>query len=282
MAGRVGFELHGATSRHQSLSTSSSVRSNGRKSESSQLEAQSGTGCRRSTSKAVDRLQPNLMTLIPLHVLGGAVAILSGLAALFASKGGPLHRKSGTVFVYAMLVMSLSGAIIAVGREGAAINIPAGLVTAYLAVTALLTVRAPSERSRKVERAAMVAAFVLSAGSLISAIITANSGQAGFVFPVLMFGLLALFGGVGDRRMLRVGVLPGRERLRRHLWRMCTGLFVAAASFFLGPVRRIPEPLRLAPFRLIPLLVLVTMVYWLWRYRRKHTALRQGLRPWSE
>jgi uncharacterized membrane protein len=65
------------------------------------------------------------MTLIPFHVLGGAIAILSGLAALSAWKGGPLHRKAGTVFVYAMLVMSLSGVIIAVGRAGAAINIPA-------------------------------------------------------------------------------------------------------------------------------------------------------------
>ena len=217
------------------------------------------------------------MTLIPFHVLGGAVAILSGLTALFAGKGGLLHRRSGTVFVCAMLVMSLSGAVIAVGREGAAINIPAGLVTAYLVVTALLTVRPPSERSRNVERAAMVAAFVLSAGCLVSAIITANSGEPGFVVPVLMFGLLALFGGIGDGRMLRAGGLRGRERLRRHLWRMCTGLFVAAASFFLGPVRRIPEPLRLAPFRLIPLLVLVTMAYWLWRYRRKRTAHSAGV-----
>jgi uncharacterized membrane protein len=216
------------------------------------------------------------MTLIPVHVLGGSVAILSGLVALFAWKGGPLHRKSGTVFVYAMLVMSLSGAIIAVGREGAAINIPAGLVTAYLIVTGLLTVRPPTERSRQLERGAMVAAFVFSVGSCLSAIVVAGSGEVGFVFPVLMFGLVALLGGIGDRRMLHAGGLQGSQRLRRHLWRMCTGLFVASGSFFLGPVRRIPEPLRMAPFRLIPLLVLVTMAYWLWRYRRKRMSRPVG------
>ena len=53
------------------------------------------------------------------------------------SRAERLHRKSGMVFVYAMLVMSLSGAVMAVGRPGAAINIPAGLVTAYLVITAL-------------------------------------------------------------------------------------------------------------------------------------------------
>ena len=72
------------------------------------------------------------MTLIPLHVIAGAIAIVSGFVALYALKGARLHRKSGTIFVYAMLVMSLSGAVMAVGRAGAAMNIPAGLVTAYL------------------------------------------------------------------------------------------------------------------------------------------------------
>src|SRR5206468_9368550 len=97
-------------------------------------------------------------------------------------------------------------------------------------------------------------------------------GNAGFVFPLLLFGILALSAGVGDRRMIRAGGLQGTPRLKRHLWRMSVALSIAAASFFLGPVRRIPEPLRSPAFRLIPLVVLVTMVYWLWRFRRKGTS----------
>jgi len=216
------------------------------------------------------------MTLVPLHVLGGAIAIVSGLLALFAPKGQPLHRRSGTVFVYAMLLMSLSGVVMAAGRQGAAINIPAGLVTAYLVTTALLTVRTPSARSRRVERGAMVAAFALGLASVVSAIVAARRGQPGFAIPILVFGLVVFSAGAGDRRMLRAGGLEGRARLKRHIWRMSTGLFIAAASFFLGPVRRIPEPLRAAPFRFIPLLVLLTMVYWLWRYRRGRTMIRSA------
>ena len=105
------------------------------------------------------------MTLIPFHVIAGAIAIVSGLVALYAFKGGTLHRKSGTIFAYAMLVMSLSGAVMAVGREGAAINIPAGLVTAYLVITSLATVRAPFAGSRRLDRGAMVAAFAIGAGA---------------------------------------------------------------------------------------------------------------------
>src|SRR5262245_44524787 len=147
------------------------------------------------------------MLLIPFHVLGGATAIVFGLLALLAPKGRPLHRGSGTVFVYSMLLMALSGAAIAVGREGATVNIPAGLVTAYLVATAWLTVRTPSARSRQIERGAMVAAFALSLGSLVSAIVAARGGRVGFAIPAAMFGLVALSAGLGDRRMLGAGRL---------------------------------------------------------------------------
>ena len=116
----------------------------------------------------------------------------------------------------------------------------------------------------------MVVAFTIGVGSLLVAMSGAVS--AGMAYPLVMFALVALFAGEGDRRMIRAGGLKGAARLRRHLWRMCVALFIAAASFFLGPVRRIPEPLRLPALKLIPLVVLVTMVYWLWRYRRKRTA----------
>ena len=55
---------------------------------------------------------------------------------------------------------------------------------------------------------------------------------------------------------------------------MCTGLFIAAASFFLGPPARVPEPLRLLPFRMLPLVALVAMAFWLWRLRAHRKSAR--------
>ena len=214
------------------------------------------------------------MTLIPVHVVAGALAILTGYVALFAAKGARVHRGSGQIFVGAMLVMSLTGAVVAVGRPGAAVNIPAGLVTAYLIATAFATVRPPSPRRRQFERAAMIAAFAFAVVSIAIAI----SGTQGiFTAPLMMFGLIALLGANGDRRMLHGGGLQGQPRLRRHLWRMCTGLFVAAASFFLGPPARVPEPLRLPPFRMIPLVALAAMAFWLWRLRAGRKLARAAV-----
>jgi len=56
-------------------------------------------------------------------------------------------------------------------------------------------------------------------------------------------GTVMLLAAAGDVRMLLRGGIQGAQRIARHLWRMCFGLFIAAGSFFLGPSNR--------PFRLL-------------------------------
>src|SRR3954464_6587645 len=77
------------------------------------------------------------MTLT-VHIAAGTVAIIVGFVTLAATKGGPTHRRLGLLFVYTMLIMSLLGAATAaVWDRVAFINVPAGLLTAYLVITAL-------------------------------------------------------------------------------------------------------------------------------------------------
>ena len=75
----------------------------------------------------------------------------------------------------------------------------------------------------------------------------------------------------GDIRLMRLGRLQVTSRLRRHLWRMCFALFIAAGSFFSIRARVakvFPEPLTTPAMRALPvLLVFVAMFFWLWRVR---------------
>ena len=48
------------------------------------------------------------MSLLPIHTVAGLIAIVAGFVAVFALKGMKLHRKSGMIFVYAMVILSLS------------------------------------------------------------------------------------------------------------------------------------------------------------------------------
>ena len=53
---------------------------------------------------------------------------------------------------------------------------------------------------------------------------------------------------------------------------MCFALVIAAFSFFLGQAKVIPKPYRIFPLLVIPpVVVLVTLMYWLWRVRVRQT-----------
>ena len=78
------------------------------------------------------------MTL--LHILAGLLELISGALALSAHKGGKLYRKSGMILVYGMSVLSASGAVMAAWKPDR-ISVLAGLLTFYLVLTALFTVR---------------------------------------------------------------------------------------------------------------------------------------------
>jgi len=216
------------------------------------------------------------MTLV-VHILAGCLGLLSGYVALYVTKGATLHRKSGMLFVYAMLTMSTLGMVIATVRDvGPAINIPAGLLTFYLVTTGLITVRPPVANARRLNAGLMLVALgVFLADLTFTFQAFANGGQRKGMppWPFIMFGVVGLLGSIGDFRMLRSGSLQGPRRLARHLWRMCFALFIAALSFFIGQAKVLPKAIRIPGLLALPvLLVLITMFYWLWRVRRRRTS----------
>jgi len=53
------------------------------------------------------------MTSLAIHGIAGSLGLIVGFLALFAAKGGRLHRQSGMTFVYAMMTVGLMGAVMA-------------------------------------------------------------------------------------------------------------------------------------------------------------------------
>lgn len=212
--------------------------------------------------------------LVMLHIAAGGVGIVSGFVALGAAKGGPAHRKVGTVFCVAMLTMAGLAAMLA-ALGGQKFNTIAGTFTVYLVTTAWTTVRR-GEAPRRIDLAAMVVAFaVATAGFVLGGLAAASpygledgdpsSGrEPGLYFA---FAILATLAGALDLRALRSGGLTGAPRLARHLWRMCLALFIAAGSFFLGQADEIPQALRGPHLMIPPLAALALMAFWLVRVR---------------
>jgi len=215
-----------------------------------------------------------------IHVMGGLVALLSGAVALYALKGAKLHRRSGMIFVYAMLVMSSTGALMSVLHLNVG-NVMAGVLTFYLVLTALLTVRRPALEVTPVDRVAMLAVLTVGLTAVtfgIAAVRSATGKIHGLPPPVyFMFGTVALLSAFGDLRVMRGWRTGGGFRIKRHLWRMCFALFIATASFFLGPSQRLPALLRHSPLRPVPvLIVLAVMFFWLARVSLRSRRLPEA------
>lgn len=211
-----------------------------------------------------------------IHVIGAVIGLLSGFLALGARKGSPLHRTSGKVFVYAMLGMASTGAAIAAFR-GQEASIIAGLLTAYLVVTGVMTVRPATAHARALAIGACAVALVVGIGAVtlgFAALGAPRRALDGVPFVAFfMFGTVALLAARGDVRILRAGQPRGVPRLTRHIWRMCYALWIASASFFQGPRARVaailPEPLLHPLLLAVPtVLVLAAMIYWLLRIRK--------------
>jgi uncharacterized membrane protein len=215
-----------------------------------------------------------------VHILAGGLGLASGFLALYSAKGTALHRRSGMLFVFAMLAMCVGGlAITAVRGAAPAINVPAGLLTAYLVITSVTTIRRPraeQSRSRWLDVGAMLVALAVGVACLtfgFEAVARGGARNGIPAFPFFLIGSVSLLAGISDIRIVRSGRLRGASRLARHQWRMCFALFIAALSFFLGQAKVIPEPIRILPLLWLPVVaVLVTMFYWLWRVRTRRTV----------
>ena len=216
----------------------------------------------------------------PIHIAAGLVALVAGAIALYATKGSPLHRRAGMVFVVAMLAMSSTGALMALFIKPNPVNVMAGSLTFYLVSTGVLTVKRTVGQMRGSIALFMAAALALGSWALTMGLAAAASPR-GFIEgvpapPLFIFAFAGIGGALLDGRMLRAGGIEGKHRIARHLWRMGLAMWIATSSFFLGQPKVFPEFLRQQiGIRAIPvLLVAGVVVYWLVRTlaRRRRAA----------
>jgi uncharacterized membrane protein len=221
------------------------------------------------------------MTLLAfvLHIGAGALGLLSGVIAVCARKGGPLHRKAGTVFVASMLVMAVFACYLAVVMPDQLVNVFIGIFALYLVGTAWLTVRRKDGNVGVPERIALLVSLCLCLPFAILSIQLATrstpllKSAVPFEGPVLIaiygFTLLLAIAAIGDARLVLSGEIAGVSRISRHLWRMCLGLTLAAGSGFTnGFARLLPGPYHVPTVFFLPQFIpLLLLAFWLIRVR---------------
>jgi uncharacterized membrane protein len=216
---------------------------------------------------------------IVIHVGGGTIGLVSGTIAIFARKGGALHRKAGTVFVVSMLIMAVFAAYLGVAVPDQLVNLVIGTLTFYLVATAWMAVWRREGAVGLPEKIAFGIILVVLAPFAILAFQLATGMEPLFKSAVPYKGpvTIAVYGftsvmaiaAIADAKMLVSGGISGAPRIARHLWRMCLGLTLAAGSAFTnGLPRLLPGPLHVPPAFFVPqFLPLILLIFWMIRVR---------------
>jgi hypothetical protein len=203
-----------------------------------------------------------------MHIAAGTVSLIAGAASLALRKGGGAHLRAGRLFAPAMLLMSSSGALLALAK-GQPDNVVVGALTFYLVATGWRALRAPRCWS-PFDAVALVWVGLTALASFAYGLTAASSPDArhGGVPAPDLFGLaviVAAFAGSDLRRFVR-GVASPQQRLRRHVWRMCFAMFIATLSLFFGQAQVFPDAVRATAVHLVPVfLVAGVTLYWLIR-----------------
>lgn len=211
------------------------------------------------------------MPILVLHIVAGTLGMLSGFVAMALRKGSRRHGLAGDVFVLSMLCLSLSGVFLAIMKAQPG-NIIGGTLTFYLVSTAWLIARRKDGETSILDWGGLLIGLALTSVEMTWGVQAAMSAT-GLKYdyppgPYFFMGSVALLATVGDVRLLWHGGVLGRQRIARHLWRMCFAWFIASASIFLARQHLFPVFMkRTGMLFLLSFLPLLLMVFWLVRVR---------------
>ena len=224
-------------------------------------------------------------TILDLHIVSGTLGMLSGFVAVFLRKGSRRHGIAGHVFVLSMMSLSLTGVYLALMKTQPG-NVIGGTLTFYLVTTAWLTARRKTPETGWLDWGALIMVVALTSVELTWGTQAAMS-PTGLKYgyppgPYFFMGSVAALAALGDARMMVRRGISGRQRIARHLWRMCFGLFIASASIFLARQHLFPAFMRKTGMLMVlSFLPLVLLTYWMIRVRvgkarRKYEGITGG------
>lgn len=200
--------------------------------------------------------------LLSIHILSGTISLILGLYLMAAKKGTRLHKKTGRVFFYAMLLSAIIALPMSYLHPSYFLFL-IGFFTIYMLLTGVryLKIREPKD--------VQVIDWILTAGIFLFALFFVSTGirnlitgnSFGTVF--LVFGSLGWLFAYQDFKNYR-----GRSGIRNfnlttHLQRM-TGSYIASSTAFLV-VNNTFLPAALA--WLLPTLLIVPLII---RWTRKY------------
>jgi hypothetical protein len=220
-----------------------------------------------------------------IHVASGLVALSSGAVAAAVRKGGGLHAKAGTWFCVSMFALGVTASILSPFKTPPDSPV-GGIMVCYFVAPAWTTARRRDGVPGRFEKIACASVLLMAVAIIGHGFEVAFAPAGQFRSPpgpgaLIGLGVICLLAGLGDLRLVVRGKSTARQRITRHLWRMCFALFIATGSFFLGQQKVLPSALHGSPVLLaLAIAPFALMLFWVARVRFSNSVVKR-LKPFA-
>lgn len=176
-----------------------------------------------------------IQNLIYFHAFFGAIGLITGALSIIVKKGANVHRKTGRIFSYSMIISSIISLVIAqMPNHENTFLFSIGIFTIYLVLSGN---RALTFQS-KIKTGAEIVDKIISGGMFLISLIMITFGILGIIqaigFSLLygFFGGFGLFLSVNDFRNFHKHHQNKNSWLAIHIGRM-VGAYIATTTAFL-------------------------------------------------
>lgn len=168
--------------------------------------------------------------LVYVHATFGGIALLAGLFALIAKKGKAIHKKSGLLFFYSMLVSAFIALVVAMlPNHFNPFLFAIGIFSSYFLLSGYRSIKFKQNTHNYIPDK-IIAIAILATGlyMIVWPIITKH--QINIV--LLVFGSMSIAFGISDLLAFRDTSQLKKRWLKMHLGKMTGGYISAVSAFF--------------------------------------------------
>lgn len=170
--------------------------------------------------------------LIITHVVFGSIALISGSISLIAKKGNKLHKKSGKIFYYNLILSALISLIIAImPNHESPFLFCLGLFSLYFIIGGYRSLKYKNENNSFLLDKIIAYLIILLGIVMVSYSILANSTLN---IVLLNFGVVSVLFGIIDHILFGNLKRIRKHWLKIHLSKMTSGYIVTVTAFIVN------------------------------------------------
>src|SRR5690625_2695998 len=206
-----------------------------------------------------------------IHILSGAVGLLSGLINIIQPKGNKRHKFIGRIFFVSMIIVGISSLMLSYINPNYFLFIM-GVFTLYMVISAQRYLKHKQQRTHFSHLTDWIISMTMLAVCLIflglGVWLLIHSNTFGIVF--ITFGGLSLMFISQDIRYFRKRSKIKNYWLLAHLQRMVGSFIAALTAFLVVNAQYFPEQIPSLVFWLVPTIVFTPLIVkWSKKYRIK-------------